>query len=102
MTLVIIVILANVNRTTISADTLYPHCVAKGTDIPNSNRVDLRHTTGSYAIALGIARPLVGITYAAPVRHVAKCLLDFPGCIADAFTVIHTPCVDQTVLSGII
>src|SRR6476469_9282355 len=96
MTLVIVVVLTDINGVT--ADTFDPHSVAKGSDIPDGDRMDFRRRAGWDAGGPGIARPLVGITTAAPVRHVAEGLVNFPGGITDAFAVVHSPAIQHAVL----
>src|SRR4051812_6574976 len=96
---VVVVVLADVDS--IARYSLYPHRVAKGADVPDCYRMWLRYSSGWNTGSLSASRPLVSIAMAAPVRHVAIGLVDFPGGIADTFAVIHSPAVEHTVLGSI-
>src|SRR3990167_10543566 len=55
-------------------------------------------TTYGYAFSPSVVVPFVGVTAAAPIWHVAPTLMNFPGCITNAFAVIHTPGIYHAIL----
>src|SRR3989344_1344506 len=84
-----------------SANGFDVHRMSPGTGITNCDVAHLRVAVGRDTGGPSIVIPLVGVAAAAPVRHVASGTPDFPGRIANAFAVVHTPAVDNDVLRSI-
>jgi hypothetical protein len=89
----VVVVLTDIDH--VATDGLDPHSMTEVANVPDSYRMGSRRIPCRNAVALGVSGPLVGVAYTTPVRHVAVRLLDFPGGIADAFAVKHTPGVDN-------
>ena len=87
----VVIVLADIDH--IAANLLDPHGVAVVTVHPDSHRVHFGCRAGGDTCTYGVIYPLVGVTLTAPIGHVSIGLIDFPGCITDAFTVVHTPAV---------
>src|SRR5687768_7534514 len=86
------IILANANRA-VTIYMFYIDHMAIKTSVINPNIANTRIVIYWYPIIAGIFIPLICITMAAPIRHMAAGSRYTKSCIADTFTVVHAPCV---------
>lgn len=90
------VVLADVDGT-VGINALDVHDMTVETGIANGDVARLWIAVDRNACVTGVIVPLVGVAVTTPVRHVAARGSNFPGCVAYAFAVIHTPTVDDSV-----
>src|SRR5689334_17758420 len=90
-----IVVLADINS--VSTDSLDIHSMSIRAPICYCYVTDM----WSLALIAGVVWPLVGISTSAPIRHESSALGNFESSIANTFSVIHSPAINQTVLRSI-
>jgi hypothetical protein len=82
----------------VSVDRLDIHGVPIVAPVGDRHVPDPGFAVDRNACPAGIARPLVSIADATPIRHVATSAGYLPGGVADALAVIHTPRVNHAIL----